>query len=366
MTDPAPLRRTPLYASHVALGGKIVPFAGWEMPVKYTAGDLEEHKAVRERVGVFDVSHMGQFEFRGPKAVAAANHLVTNDIAKLEVGRAAYAGLLNEKGGFIDDVFVYKVAPEHLIMVVNAANVAKDWAWVDAHTPRGVVQNRSDSYALIAVQGPKAIDVVQPLVNATLSTMVKNSIVAAEVCGKKAFVARSGYTGEDGFELFLNPADATRVWDAVLEKGKPFGILPAGLGCRDSLRTEVKNALYGNDIDDDHTPLEAGLGWIVKLDKGDFIGKAPLEAQKAAGITRKLVGFVTEKRIPRHGYPILKDGVRIGEVTSGTMGPTLKKPIGMGYVPVALAVEGATFDVEIFGRPEKATVVKTPFYKRPA
>jgi len=359
------LQRTPLYDAHVKLGGKLVPFAGWEMPVNYPAGLLAEHEAVRTRVGIFDVSHMGQFEFHGPDAIAAVDKLVTNDIRKLEVGRAAYAGLLNERGTFIDDVFVYKLAPEHLLMVVNASNVQKDFDWVASHCPRGLPQNRSANWALIAVQGPRAVELVQSLVDVQLPPH-KNSITQGKVSGVDALVARSGYTGEDGFELFVAPSDATKVWNALMEKGAPLGILPCGLGARDSLRTEVKNALYGNDIDDAHTPLEAGLNWVVKLDKPEFIGKPVLDKQKAEGITRKLVGFETEKLIPRHGYPILKDGKRVGEVTSGTQSPTLKKPIGMGYVPLELAVEGATFDVEIRGKPVPARVVKTPFYKRPA
>ena len=360
-----PLRRTPLYAAHVAANGKLVPFAGWEMPVQYPAGLLEEHAAVRQRAGLFDVSHMGQFAFTGPRAVDALQRLVTNDIAKLEVGKAAYAGLLNDRGGFIDDVFVYKLASDDLLMVVNASNLAKDFAWVEGHTPEGVARNRSDDFALLAVQGPQAIGVVQKLVDLDLAPLTKNSIRRVAVLGKPALVARSGYTGEDGFELFLDPGDAERTWNAVLEAGKSINLLPCGLGARDSLRTEVKNALYGNDIDDDHTPLEAGLGWIVKMDKGDFLGRPALEKQKEAGVTRKLVGFETEKQIPRHGYPLLKDGQRIGEVTSGTQSPTLERPIGMGYVPLSLSAEGATFDVEIRGKPVPARVVKTPFYRRP-
>jgi len=359
----APLERTPLYDAHVKLGARLVPFAGWEMPVTYPAGLLAEHEAVRARVGVFDVSHMGQFEFEGPQAVAAVDALVTNDIQKLEVGRAAYAGLLNERGTFIDDVFVYKLAPEHVLMVVNASNVDTDFSWVQAHTPAGVARNCSHEWALIAVQGPSAVALVQALANVPLPPG-KNSITGGEVAGRPALIARSGYTGEDGFELFVAPTHAADVWDALLERGQAFGIQACGLGARDSLRTEVKNALYGNDIDGDHTPLEAGMGWVVKLDKPAFMGKDALVAQKAAGLTRKLVGFETDKLIPRHGYPILKDGVRVGEVTSGTHSPTLKKPIGMGYVPLALAVEGATFDVEIRGKPTPARVVKTPFYKR--
>ena len=362
----APLKRTPLYAAHQMLGGKLVPFAGWEMPVNYPAGLLAEHEAVRTRVGLFDVSHMGQFEFRGPEAVDAVDRLVTNDVRKLEVNRAAYAGLLNERGTFIDDVFVYKLAPDHLLMVVNASNVEKDFDWVVAHSPNGLAQNRSDAWALIAVQGPRAVNLVEQLAGAELAPLHKNSIVPGKVAGIDALIARSGYTGEDGFELFVAPEHAVQVWNALLEKGKPLGVMACGLGARDSLRTEVKNALYGNDIDDAHTPLEAGMNWVVKLEKPDFIGKRALEEQKASGITRKLVGFETEKLIPRHGYPILKDGQRVGEVTSGTQSPTLKKPIGMGYVPLALAVEGAAFDVEIRGKPVPARVVKTPFYKRPA
>ncbi len=368
MSESAPLKRTPLYAAHIAAKGKMVPFAGWEMPVQYGSGLIEEHLAVRQRAGIFDVSHMGEFEFKGPNAIEAVQKLVTNDVAKLAVGRAAYAGLLNERGGFVDDVFVYKLAADHLLMVVNASNADKDFAWVQAHSPAGIAQNRSDDFALLAVQGPKAIDVVQKLAgkSADLAPLPKNSVVSGQIAGCQAHLARTGYTGEDGFELFLAPKDAEKVWNAVLEEGRAINLVPAGLGARDTLRLEVKNALYGNDIDDDHSPLEAGMNWVIKFDKGDFIGKAALEQQKAAGVQRKLIGFETDKQIPRHGYPILKDGKKVGEVTSGTQSPSLKKPIGMGYVPVELANEGSTFDVEVRGKPVAAHVVKTPFYKRPA
>lgn len=360
-----PLKRTPLFDAHVAAGGKLVPFAGWEMPVQYPKGLVQEHHAVRTKVGLFDVSHMGQFEFRGPEATAALNRLVTNDVAKLEVGRALYAGLLDERGGFVDDVFVYRLAPDHLLMVVNASNIEKDWAWVAQHTPAGIAENRSDAWALIAVQGPNALPLVGRLTHTELAPLPKNSVVKGEVAGKAALLARSGYTGEDGFELFLAPGDARAVWDALLEKGADLGVMPAGLGARDSLRTEVKNALYGNDIDALHTPLEAGLGWIVKWDKGEFIGRGALEAQKAAGIARKLIGFETERMIPRQGYALFAGGERIGEVTSGTMSPTLKRPVGMAYVPLALSTEGSSFELEVRGERVPARVVKTPFYKRP-
>lgn len=357
-------RQTPLNAAHKKLNGRLVDFAGWEMPVQYS-GVIAEHEAVRTAAGIFDVSHMGEIEFRGKGALEAANALITNDLAKAIDGQAVYAGLLNEQGGFVDDVVAYRFGPEHILICVNASNADKDFAWMSEHA-RGVKPvNRSNEFAQLAVQGPKAFGIVQRLTKAPLEGVAKYRFTEGEVAGCKCIISRTGYTGEDGFELYCSPNDAEKLWWAVLEGGKGDGIVPAGLGARDSLRTEMKFALYGNDIDDTHTPLEAGLGWIVKLDKGVFTGRQVLEKQKAEGVNRKLVGFeLTEPGVPRSHYPILKDGERVGEVTSGTMGPSVKKAIGIGYVPVALAAEGSQFQVEIRGRPVGARVVKTPFYKR--
>jgi aminomethyltransferase len=357
-------RQTPLYEAHKKLGARIVDFAGWQMPVQYSSV-ISEHEAVRTAAGLFDVSHMGEIEFAGKGALESANALITNDLARCADGQACYAGLLNERGGFVDDVVAYRFSPERILICVNASNREKDFAWMQKHA-RGVTpKDRGDDYAQLALQGPKAAAVLGRLTRVDLSPLANYRFTVGTVANAECIVARTGYTGEDGFELYCSPQDAERLWFAILETGKAEGVLPAGLGARDSLRTEMKYALYGNDIDDDHTPLEAGLGWIVKLDKQDFVGKAALVKQKTEGVRRKLVGFeLTGAGIPRHGYPILKDGQRVGEVTSGTMGPTVKKPIGMGYVPSELAGEASTFDVEIRGRPVAARVVKTPFLKK--
>lgn len=357
-------RQTPLNAAHKKLGGRLVDFAGWEMPVQY-AGVIAEHEAVRTAAGLFDVSHMGEVEFRGPGALESANALITNDLAKAADGQAVYAGLLDDRGCFVDDVVAYRFSPEHIFICVNASNADKDFAWMSERA-RGVKPvNRSTEWAQLAVQGPKAFGIVQRLSPKPLDGIQTYRFTTGKVAGFTCIVSRTGYTGEDGFELYCSPADAEKLWWALLEAGKGDGLQSAGLGARDSLRTEMKYALYGNDIDDQHTPLEAGLQWIVKWDKGDFTGRAALEKQKAEGIKRKLIGFeLTEAGIPRAHYPIMKDGQKVGEVTSGTMGPSVKKAIGIGYVPTALAAEGSVFQVEIRGRPVGARVVKTPFYKR--
>ncbi|OJH38456.1 glycine cleavage system aminomethyltransferase GcvT [Cystobacter ferrugineus] len=358
-------RRTPLNDGHRALGARMVDFAGWDMPVQYSSV-IAEHEAVRNAVGLFDVSHMGEIEFRGPGALETANRLITNDLSKCADGQALYAGLLNEQGGFVDDVVAYRFSPERILIVVNASNKDKDFAWMQARAEGVKPVDRSDDYAQIAVQGPKAVALVQRLTPVDLTKIGTYRFAEGPVAGIACIVSRTGYTGEDGFELYCAPGDAEALWKALLQEGQADGVKPCGLGARDSLRTEMKFALYGNDIDDAHTALEAGLGWICKLDKaGGFIGRDALAKQKAEGIQRKLVGFeVTGSGIPRHGYPLLKDGQRVGEVTSGTQGPSVKKPIGMGYVPVELSGEGSTFDVEIRGRAVPAVVVKTPFWKK--
>jgi aminomethyltransferase len=334
------------------------------MPVQYS-NLIAEHEAVRNAVGLFDVSHMGEIEFRGKGALESANGLITNDLARITDGQAIYAGLLNQRGGFVDDIVAYRFSPERILICVNASNVDKDFAWMSEHAKGVKPANRSAEFAQIAVQGPKAAGVIQKLTKTDLTQIKTYHFTEGEVAGSKAIISRTGYTGEDGFELYVAPNDAEKLWFALLDAGQGEGARPAGLGARDSLRTEMKYALYGNDIDDDHTPLEAGLGWIVKLDKPEFVGKDVLVKQKAEGVKRKLVGFeLTEAGVPRHGYPILKDGKRVGEVTSGTMGPSVKKPIGIGYVPAELAAEHSEFHVEIRGRPAAARVVKTPFLKK--
>ncbi|MBI3185814.1 MAG: glycine cleavage system aminomethyltransferase GcvT [Myxococcales bacterium] len=357
-------RKTPLNAAHRKLGARMVDFAGWEMPVQYTSV-IAEHEAVRNQAGMFDVSHMGEIVFKGPGALETANRLLTNDLARAADGQALYSGLLNERGGFLDDVVAYRFSADHIFVCVNAANREKDFDWMRRHAVGVAPADASDDWAQLAVQGPKAAAIAQRLTAFDLSKLGTYRFTAGGVAGKQCIVSRTGYTGEDGFELYCAPGDAEALWYALLEEGQRDGLKPAGLGARDSLRTEMKYALYGNDIDEEHTPLEAGLGWIVKLDKGDFLGAEALRKQRAEGVKKRLVGFeLVEPGIPRPHYPILKDGQRVGEVTSGTMGPSVKKAIGIGYVPPELAAEGSSFQVEIRGRLVAARVVKTPFWKR--
>jgi aminomethyltransferase len=357
--------RTPLYDTHVKAGGRIVEFAGWEMPVQY-AGILEEHAAVRTRAGLFDVSHMGEVVFRGPNAAEALSRLFTNDLRRLVDGQAQYGCLCRPNGGIVDDVIVYRRGVEDWLVCVNAGNRQKDFEWLRAGEGPGVaVRNESDDWAQLALQGPKAAAIVQRLTKTDLARIPTFHFAPAEVAGVSCLAARTGYTGEDGFELFCLPDKAARLWDALLDAGRPDGAVPAGLGARDSLRLESAYRLYGSDMDDETTPLEAGLGWVVKLDKGEFNGREALLAQKAKGPSKRLVGFtLTERGIPRHGYPVLLDGKPAGVVTSGTQSPTLKIPVGLAYLPAAAAAEGASFAVEIRGRPVAAKVVKTPFYSR--
>jgi len=357
-------RQTPLHDAHCKLGARMVDFAGWEMPVQYTSV-IAEHEAVRATAGLFDVSHMGEVEFNGRGALESANRLLSNDLAKCADGQAVYSGLLNERGGFVDDVVAYRFSPERILICINASNREKDFRWMSERAVGVKPVNRSDDFAQLALQGPKAAAILQRRTPTDLSTIRNYHFSEGKVANIPCIVSRTGYTGEDGFELYCSPENAEVLWFALLEEGKAEGLRPAGLGARDSLRTEMKYALYGNDIDEEHTPLEAGLGWIVKLDKGDFIGRAALERQKSEGVARKLVGFeLTEAGVPRHGYPIVSGAKRVGEVTSGTFGPSVKKPIGMGYVPLGLASEGLNFEVEIRGRPVAAKVVKTPFLKK--
>jgi aminomethyltransferase len=358
--------RTPLHDAHVRAGARIVEFAGWDMPVQY-AGILEEHAAVRTAVGLFDVSHMGEVVFRGPKALSALQGAFTNDLAGVADGQAQYGCLCREDGGIVDDVVVYRRAADDLLVCVNAANRQKDFDWLAAHAAGAEVRNESDEWAQLALQGPKAAALLQRHCDVNLSQVRTYRFASGQVLGRGCLVARTGYTGEDGFELFCRPADATALWDGLLEQGRPEGIQPCGLGCRDSLRLEMAYRLYGSDMDDGTTPLEAGLAWVVKLDKGEFVGRDALRRQKEAGLSRKLVGFqLTGAGIARHGYPVVQDGRAIGVVTSGTRSPSLGTSIGLAYVPPALAAEGSTFAVDIRGRPVAAKVVKTPFYTRQA
>jgi aminomethyltransferase len=363
---PETLKRTPLYQAHRDLGAKMVPFGGWEMPVQYT-GIIDEHKAVREAAGCFDVSHMGEVVFRGPNAAAAVQRLVTNHVGKLEDGGAMYTVMCNEAGGIVDDCIVYRRGAEDYLVVVNASTADKDFAWMAERTADLLVPtNESDAFGLIAVQGPKAPGMVAELAGVPLDRDVKPFHFApANLAGIPVVVARTGYTGEDGFEVFT-PADATRVvWDALIKAGAK----PAGLGARDTLRLEARLSLYGNDIDETTTPLEAGLGWVVKLEAADFIGKPALLEQKRTGVTRKLIGFVMKGRgIARHDYAIYTPGgeTPVGKVTSGTTAPSLGVAVGMGYVPSARAEPGTQLEIECRGKRAAAEVVKGPFYRRKA
>jgi len=361
-TAPGTLKRTPFYEKHVALGAKIVPFAGYEMPVQYPQGITVEHKAVRERCGLFDVSHMGEFIIRGARAVDFVNYVTTNDVAALAIGQVHYSTILNDRGTIEDDCLVYRFA-DKIMMVVNASNVDKDFAHISRHAGRfGVtLENVSDDMGLLALQGPKAASLLQPLTQSDLSTIKYYHFVEGSVAGMPMIISRTGYTGEDGFELYHDVKYSDKLWDALIGAGD---VTPAGLGCRDTLRLEMGMALYGNDIDDTVTPLEANLAWLVKLKKGEFVGSPVLSEQKANGLKKKLVGFtLPEKNIARHGYPVFANNEPSGVVCSGTMSPTLGIPIGTCYVPTAISSEGSTFEIEIRGKRVSATVVKPPFYK---
>ena len=359
---PQTLKRTPLHDIHAALGAKLVPFAGYEMPVQYPTGITAEHKAVRERCGLFDVSHMGEFIVRGPGAIDFVNFVTTNNVAKLAVGQAHYSTILNDRGTIEDDCLVYRL-PNHLMIVVNASNAAKDFAHISRHLDRFdcTLEDISERIALLALQGPRAERILQQLADSDLSAIGYYHFVEGRVGGQPTIISRTGYTGEVGFELYFDGQYAEPIWNALLGTGQ---VTPAGLGARDSLRLEMGMALYGNDIDDTTTPLEANLGWLVKLQKGEFVGRDALLKQKEQGVQRKLVGFTTSERsFPRHGYPVRVNGQESGIVRSGTMSPTLNIPIGTCYLPTALATEGTGFSIEIRGKEVPATVAKLPFYK---
>jgi aminomethyltransferase len=346
----------------------MVEFGGWEMPVQY-AGLSEEHVAVRTKAGLFDVSHMGEIRVRGPRALEVVQRLTTNDAASLVDGKIQYSAFLTPEGTFVDDLLTYRVAADDYLLVVNAGNTPKDVAWAKAQeVDGGTVEDESPRWAQIALQGPLSLEILQPLVDAPtgdLASIGYYHFRMGKVAGVPSIVSRTGYTGEDGFEVYCPPDGAVRAWDAIVEAGRPKGLQPAGLGARDTLRLEAKMALYGNDIDDTVTPWEADLGWIVKMKKGDFTGRDALERQKAAGVQRKLVGFeLTGRGIARHGYPVVfSDGAR-GVVTSGTQTPTVGRAIGLAYVPAGRTAVGTPFQVDVRGRLVPAVVVPTPFYKR--
>jgi aminomethyltransferase len=357
------LQRTALYDTHVALGAKMVPFAGYEMPVQYPAGITVEHHAVRQQCGLFDVSHMGEFLVTGPGAIDFVNYVTTNDVAKLAIGQAHYSTFCNDRGTIVDDCLVYRFA-DRLMLVVNASNMAKDWAHIHPHLARFDAQmvDVSARTALLALQGPQAPSILARHTSVDLDAIRYYHFTTGTVAGvEDVVISRTGYTGEDGFELYFPDAHAPAMWAALMSGGD---VTPAGLGARDTLRLEMGMALYGNDIDDTVTPYEANLAWLVKLQsKSAFVGREALVAQKAAGVPRKLVGFTLPVRnVPRHGMPVLANGAPSGTVCSGTVGPSVGVPIGTCYLPAAMAVPGTTFAVEIRGTSVPATVAALPFW----
>ncbi len=367
------MKSTPLTQKHIALGAKMAEFAGYNMPINY-AGIREEHACVRNGVGVFDVSHMGEFIVRGTEALALVQKVTSNDASTLDIGEAQYSCLPNGKGGIVDDLLVYRL-PESMaaegelafMLVVNASNIEKDWNWINQHNTFDCrMINISDETGLLAVQGPKAVEALNSLTDIDLEGMKYYTFAKGEFAGfGNVLISATGYTGSGGFEIYARNENIEEIWDVVFEAGKSYGIRPIGLGARDTLRLEMGFALYGNDIDDTTSPLEAGLGWITKLKKGAFVDSDFLQKQKADGVTRKLVGFeVLDRRAPRHHFTIEdSDGKVIGKVTSGTHAPSLDKPIGMGYVPKEFSATGTEFNIVAGSKRLKAKVVKVPFYK---
>jgi len=345
----------------------MVPFAGWDMPVEYS-GLSQEHLAVRTRAGLFDVTHMGQVELAGKDALAAVQWISSNDASRLKIGQAHYSGLTTPAGTFVDDMLVYRFAEDHFLLVINASNVEKDFAWIVEQTRRFDVAavDTSARYALIALQGPLARQVMQRLSNVDLAGIKYYWFAHGEIAGVRGTLSRTGYTGEDGYEVFVPPQQAAKVWDAILEAGRDEDVIPAGLGARDTLRLEAAMPLYGQEIDRETTPWEAGLDWVIKLDKGDFIGRAALVAARERPLTRKLIGYeVVGRGIARHGHKFVSGGREVGVVTSGTFSPTFEKALGMGYVETALAVPGTALEIDVRGRAIPARVVPLPFHKRP-
>ena len=363
MDNTLEIKQTPFHQIHQKLGAKILPFAGFEMPITY-AGVIAEHECVRNNVGVFDVSHMGEFILRGEHALDLIQKITSNDASKLSDGKVQYSCFPNERGGIVDDLLVYRIKDEQYMLVVNASNIEKDWNWIKKQDTWGVeMENISDRTALLAVQGPKAINTLQKLTDLNLSEMGYYIFAKGTFAGiPNILISATGYTGAGGFEVYFDNEHADAIWTAVFEAGAEFGIKPVGLACRDTLRLEMGFCLYGNDINDQTSPIEAGLGWITKFSK-EFINREEIENQKHKGVQRKLVGFeLIDKGIPRHDYEICdQSGEVIGIVTSGTMSPTLKKPIGMGYVPMSLSSVGSTIFIKVRDKLLTAKVVKMPF-----
>lgn len=371
MTAPAiELKRTPLNDAHRKLGGRMVEFGGWDMPVQYPAGTVAEHLRTRTRSGLFDVSHMGEIDVRGPDAIAFVNRLVSNDASKLIDGQAQYSAITTPAGTVIDDLLVYRLAADHLLLVVNAGTTDKDWQWISSRQSGESVklQNVSAEYCQIALQGPEALSILQKLTEVPLSEIKYYHFRHGQVDAVDSIISRTGYTGEDGFEVYAAPGKAEQIWNKILDAGNfgaDDGVLPCGLAARNTLRLEAGMCLYGHEIDETTTLLEANLGWITKLNKGDFIGREPLAKQKEAGVKRKLVGFeVTDRGIARDGQDVLIGGARVGTVTSGSPAPFLKKNIGMAYVPAEFTSVGQAIEVDVRGKLVNAQVAPLPFYKR--
>lgn len=368
MIETSQLQKTPFYKFHLQLGAKILPFAGFEMPITY-AGVIQEHECVRTKAGVFDVSHMGEFILRGPNALELIQYVTTNDASKLSDGKVLYSCMPNETGGIVDDLLVYRIKEDQYMLVVNASNIAKDWEWIKRHNRWDVEMiDISEKTALLAVQGPAAADILQPLTGMNLKDMAYYTFEKGVFAGiDKVLVSATGYTGAGGFEIYFDVEHADHIWNAIMQAGKNYGLEPAGLAARDTLRLEMGFCLYGNDIDDTTSPLEAGLGWITKFTK-DFVNREFLEQQKQEGPKKKLAGFeLIDKGVPRSGYPVCdQSGAEIGRVTSGTMAPSLKKAIGLAYVPTELAAPGTEIFVKVRDKLLKAQVVKIPFYTKQA
>ncbi|HEX8653015.1 MAG TPA: glycine cleavage system aminomethyltransferase GcvT [Pyrinomonadaceae bacterium] len=369
MSAPA-LKRTPLNAAHRRMGGRMVDFGGWDMPVQYPAGTVEEHLRTRTHAGLFDVSHMGEITVRGAEAIPFVNRLTSNDVSKLVDGQAHYSALTTPEGTVIDDLLVYRFAPDHLMLVVNASTTDKDWDWITSHHGSEEVElrNVSADYCQLALQGPDALGILRNLTETPLEEIKYYHFREGAVDGVPAIISRTGYTGEDGFEVYAAAERAEQLWDRILDAGKfgvPEGVTPCGLASRNTLRLEAAMALYGHEIDEKTTLLEANLGWICKLNKGDFIGREALAKQKEEGVKRRLVGFeMTERGIARDEQDVLIDGERRGRVTSGSPAPFLKKNIGLAYVPFEYALVGQEIQIDVRGRAVGARIVQTPFYKR--
>jgi len=360
------LKSTALNATHRASGAKMVDFCGWDMPVEYS-GITREHLAVRTAAGLFDVSHMGEIEVRGPQALPLLQHVTCNDASRLQDGQAQYSALMLPNGSCIDDCLVHRFAPDHYFLCVNAANTDKDYAWIVKCNAFGAeVRNVSDQYSQIALQGPRALEILAKITDAHPGDLKYYSFQHARCCGVEGILARTGYTGENGFEFYFPPASSTHVWNTLLTAGKSEGLIPAGLGARNTLRLEAGYALYGHELDPETTLLEANLGWIAKLEKGDFIGRDVLARQRAQGTAKRLIGFEMIDRAPaRDGFPVWVNGKEAGKVTSGSPAPFLKKNIGMAYIPTDSAVVGRDIEIEIRGRRARARIASLPFYKRP-